>query len=61
MKHDHYPMVFPHISDNTKFAAILCAALLGSALLAGLDGKPSTPADMAQEKIQAPEAAENAG
>lgn len=60
MKNKRYPVVFPHIPENTKFIIILCAALLGSALVAGLSDKPLTP-EMAQEEKQAPEVTENSG
>lgn len=60
MKYKHYPVVFPHISENTKFVVILCAALLGSALVAGLGGTPST-AEMVQEEKQASDVTEETG
>ncbi|QTR52870.1 hypothetical protein [Thiothrix unzii] len=60
MKNNRYPVVFPHISENTKFIVVLCAVLLGSALMAGLGDKPST-SEMAQEEKQAPEITENTG
>ena len=30
MKNNRYPVVFPHISESTKFIVVLCAVLLGS-------------------------------
>ena len=60
MKNNRYPVVFPHISENTKFIVVLCAMLLGSALVAGLGGTQTTP-EMAQEDKQAPEVTEKTG
>lgn len=40
MKINKYPLVFPFISSDVKFVAILLAMLLGSALLAGLAAPP---------------------
>ncbi len=60
MQNKRYPVVFPHISENTKFVVVLCAVLLGSALVAGLSDKQSTD-EMAQEEKQKPEVIENTG
>ncbi|QTR50423.1 hypothetical protein [Candidatus Thiothrix anitrata] len=60
MKNNRYAVIFPHISENTKFIAVLCAMLLGSALIAGLGGTQTTH-EMAQEEKQAPEVTEKIG
>lgn len=60
MRFNNYPVILPYIPSRAKFIATVLAFLLGSALVAGLDGTP-VPSDMATEEERSPAPPDNAG
>lgn len=55
-----YLLILPHEASRIKFIVVLLVALFGSALIAGLDGKPEHP-DVATEEERSPTPPDSAG